>query len=109
MSHIHSIFNSLPRNSLRYPLFPYTTLFRSLGRRAVDGWVPCRYRECIERDGEPCNDRCSMGPLTQDRKSTRLNSSHGSISYAVFCLKKKICINDTVLMFKHTSDVLQCI
>src|SRR3989337_3966781 len=61
------------RRPPRSTLFPYTTLFRSPGQRAAG---PGRRRP--------------VGPLgsLQDRKSTRLNSSHGSISYAVFCLKK---------------------
>src|SRR5215510_15520211 len=60
------------RRPPRSTLFPYTTLFRSPGRP--------RHRR---RDGSPRPD----GP--GDRKSTRLNSSHVAISYAVFCLKKK--------------------
>src|SRR5207245_9841353 len=61
----------------RSTLFPYTTLFRSPSPipRGSRGWWPRR-----------CSSRRST---TSDRKSTRLNSSHGSISYAVFCLKKK--------------------
>src|SRR5438128_8562921 len=62
-------------------LFPYTTLFRSQPlRRAGVGIEPriVMFRE--QRLGRAA---------AQDRKSTRLNSSHGSISYAVFCLKKK--------------------
>src|SRR5262245_63977263 len=61
-------------------LFPYTTLFRSLG----DGdRQPVRPRRLGDR-------RHRLGPpARQDRKSTRLNSSHLGISYAVFCLKKK--------------------
>src|SRR6267142_6069608 len=61
------------RRPPRSTLFPYTTLFRS-GRH----WNPlgCRYI-------------CTPAPRRPDRKSTRLNSSHMSISYAVFCLKKK--------------------
>src|SRR2546422_7937869 len=80
------------RRPPRSTLFPYTTLFRSrpregrAGRRDA-GRVP-------EGDGSPPRDDGTMrrGPavsLLQDRKSTRLNSSHGYISYAVFCLKKK--------------------
>src|SRR5690348_18045231 len=77
----------MQRRPPRSPLFPYTTLFRSddaegaaaLGGRRDRGRVGDRrlhhHRE-EPRDGE-------------DRKSTRLNSSHPSISYAVFCLKKK--------------------
>src|SRR5205809_5780680 len=61
------------RRPPRSTLFPYTTLFRSDDGRPHGA----------ERDGED-----GRGHL-QDRKSTRLNSSHGYISYAVFCLKKK--------------------
>src|SRR5687768_17848412 len=64
----------------RSTLFPYTTLFRS-----PDGSARSRPQDSAPRPGPvPC-------PLErgEDRKSTRLNSSHGYISYAVFCLKKK--------------------
>src|SRR5207245_4477335 len=64
----------------RSTLFPYTTLFRSSDGVAVG------------RGGVPARDLLWRGELPHrrsDRKSTRLNSSHGSISYAVFCLKKK--------------------
>src|SRR5207249_8206659 len=67
------------RRPPRSTLFPYTTLFRS---SATDGRR--RPREQT-RGGEWWQRVCSRG----DRKSTRLNSSHVSISYAVFCLKKK--------------------
>src|SRR5712664_4570607 len=62
------------RRPPRSTLFPYTTLFRSRAR----------YRCCDDRDAVTTH-------FTQarDRKSTRLNSSHDQISYAVFCLKKK--------------------
>src|SRR2546422_4806443 len=62
------------RRPPRSTLFPYTTLFRS---RSSDhhGLLP---------EIDPCQP-----PAFRDRKSTRLNSSHGYISYAVFCLKKK--------------------
>src|SRR5438309_4503655 len=68
------------RRPPRSTLFPYTTLFRStlpfdLARRAKS--QPAQHRE-LRRP-----------PEQRDRKSTRLNSSHSSISYAVFCLKKK--------------------
>src|SRR3712207_8351705 len=94
------------RRPPRSTLFPYTTLFRSeLGepraegaeRRAAD-------READLRDGEIAAAQQRHRPLDParhevgvrrlavgaDRKSTRLNSSHANISYAVFCLKKKI-------------------
>src|SRR2546429_6944667 len=64
------------RRPPRSTLFPYTTLFRSL---PVDS----------ARKGS-CRDGATPGDYRmRDRKSTRLNSSHGYISYAVFCLKKK--------------------
>src|SRR5690349_23509925 len=74
------------RRPPRSTLFPYTTLFRS--RAAVPGvgaQVPC---PPATRDGEGPQLPVARSPL-EDRKSTRLNSSHVEISYAVFCLKKK--------------------
>src|SRR2546429_7312036 len=70
------------RRPPRSTLFPYTTLFRSPGRQGADSAVSCR-----RRIGVP-EARSRWNP-NSDRKSTRLNSSHGYISYAVFCLKKK--------------------
>src|SRR5438128_5905383 len=70
------------RRPPRSTLFPYTTLFRSRDRhRTPQRRDPCRLELT---SWKPCSS-----PRTPDRKSTRLNSSHGSISYAVFCLKKK--------------------
>src|SRR5687768_18104366 len=85
-------------------LFPYTTLFRSAepqpqrqGRKAR-GEVEQQQPAGARRQGQPVGDeqqeegrRQAVGDAVQqiDRKSTRLNSSHGYISYAVFCLKKK--------------------
>src|SRR3712207_8624813 len=97
------------RRPPRSTLFPYTTLFRSQPRTApADPALPARARRARGRGvldrGEPAHlvgaDRPAAGPpgpgagvsedeLVQDRKSTRLNSSHANISYAVFCLKKK--------------------
>src|SRR2546422_8195001 len=77
------------RRPPRSTLFPYTTLFRS---RAAGGG------ERDDRLGARRSDRLELRPAARpprgggghgDRKSTRLNSSHGYISYAVFCLKKK--------------------
>src|SRR3712207_8895030 len=100
------------RRPPRSTLFPYTTLFRSRPspfRRChqrgelldVRAW-PCPIRSTrsfkpIHR--EPGDDICE---LAVDRKSTRLNSSHANISYAVFCLKKK----KTVVV--QSSPVPQC-
>src|SRR5690242_21529602 len=69
------------RRPPRSTLFPYTTLFRSSRssrwHRSPVAWPP-RKGSSLQRE---------------DRKSTRLNSSHMSISYAVFCLKKKTCLH----------------
>src|SRR3712207_7316238 len=94
------------RRPPRSTLFPYTTLFRSpclvrrtvvqgndrVGERSyglevtgeVDGAVANR-----QQDDEACGHRAFREVISVDRKSTRLNSSHANISYAVFCLKKK--------------------
>src|SRR5438477_10887794 len=76
------------RRPPRSTLFPYTTLFRSL----LSCWFHRRSQRCLSR---VCRDE-KRGHrslyeiwMELDRKSTRLNSSHMSISYAVFCLKKK--------------------
>src|SRR5690606_41735198 len=67
----------------RSTLFPYTTLFRSCQQRRER---PAHRRRCGPHRAAELGDR-RRG--RQDRKSTRLNSSHVKISYAVFCLKKK--------------------
>src|SRR5687768_18286203 len=91
------------RRPPRSTLFPYTTLFRSEQhddeqarpeRRATSSTVPDRERQQEQRDQRAEDQRTAVtedcgGQAAQDRKSTRLNSSHGYISYAVFCLKKK--------------------
>src|SRR2546426_8544031 len=73
------------RRPPRSTLFPYTTLFRSLGepRHAAISWVQSAYLHAATR-----KFRLEVA-IEIDRKSTRLNSSHLVISYAVFCLKKK--------------------
>src|SRR2546429_1106402 len=83
------------RRPPRSTLFPYTTLFRSyLGGRPL--FAPCGDEQ---RDREPCAARKATAI---DRKSTRLNSSHGYISYADFCLKK----NSTIAAKDHKSKRL---
>src|SRR2546430_8564139 len=77
------------RRPPRSTLFPYTTLFRSDHRAttaAVAGPLRQPAHRCSSRDREP---ESPTGAEPGDRKSTRLNSSHSQISYAVFCLKKK--------------------
>src|SRR2546428_9124293 len=72
------------RRPPRSTLFPYTTLFRSrLDRAARHAGGHAGLARCRQRD------RRAVAPRRSDRKSTRLNSSHDQISYAVFCLKKK--------------------
>src|SRR5690349_23392929 len=91
------------RRPPRSTLFPYTTLFRSDGAGGDAGLAPdaVRERHLIsrpQRDLRLQRDAAAGGAdvvdaerlrLSGDRKSTRLNSSHVEISYAVFCLKKK--------------------
>src|SRR3989449_5504570 len=74
------------RRPPRSTLFPYTTLFRSL-LFSVGGDL---FTLSLPDDVDPM-------PPGRDRKSTRLNSSHGYISYAVFCLKKKKTFNMSAL------------
>src|SRR2546428_6318352 len=78
------------RRPPRSTLFPYTTLFRSALRRARSrAWGNQGLRAAACRTARaPPGSRVSGGGA-RDRKSTRLNSSHDQISYAVFCLKKK--------------------
>src|SRR2546430_5893045 len=86
------------RRPPRSTLFPYTTLFRSVKvTRNPEYWKPGRpYLDAIEYTAmpNPATAILAFGAgkfdrTGQDRKSTRLNSSHSQISYAVFCLKKK--------------------
>src|SRR3712207_7916612 len=82
------------RRPPRSTLFPYTTLFRSharavrLVRQRNQQQLPAAVAGVLtERPGDRLHAHCGVPSL--DRKSTRLNSSHANISYAVFCLKKK--------------------
>src|SRR2546426_6976525 len=84
------------RRPPRSTLFPYTTLFRSQGRHGLDIEVPnvgsgeTEAQPAQSADVEPVVRRQVRAfGQERDRKSTRLNSSHLVISYAVFCLKKK--------------------
>src|SRR5207245_5533219 len=80
---------AMVRRALRATLFPYTTLFRS-----VLGGTHARVNQVNRADfgnvaGFTCTSITIVRAPRKDRKSTRLNSSHGSISYAVFCLTNK--------------------
>src|SRR3712207_7023115 len=88
------------RRPPRSTLFPYTTLFRSaIGEQPPDppnltnAYLGAHYEAIVYgfTPSGPIVRRCraQRASLSQDRKSTRLNSSHANISYAVFCLKKK--------------------
>src|SRR5438477_10001058 len=81
-SQLFLFFFLMIRRPPRSTLFPYTTLFRSLsdGLRRISAEPDLRLQRTAHSRG---------GTDRGDRKSTRLNSSHMSISYAVFCLKKK--------------------
>src|SRR3712207_7416959 len=84
LSRVKSVVNFfflMIRRPPRSTLFPYTTLFRSIGAERVT-------RPKSNSGSSDCAQRVLTRART-DRKSTRLNSSHANISYAVFCLKKK--------------------
>src|SRR2546422_7834219 len=94
------------RRPPRSTLFPYTTLFRSLQQRRLAAARRPEHHEPVrlphvEAHAIRGSDELLPRPVLQrqDRKSTRLNSSHGYISYAVFCLKKK---KNTKPMSLHT-------
>src|SRR3712207_8646436 len=100
------------RRPPRSTLFPYTTLFRS-GRqydRFVEGDAIREEQDVRRRLVDAGNngriDQWSAATQGLDRKSTRLNSSHANISYAVFCLKKKK-IKHLILNVKSTYNSLQ--
>src|SRR2546422_7271486 len=100
------------RRPPRSTLFPYTTLFRS-GDRSREGLAHACGR--VGDDRRMGRRRQRMAQLSYrdavaagDRKSTRLNSSHGYISYAVFCLKKKNNITDTFCVMIAQNRVVSC-
>src|SRR5438876_4704033 len=95
------------RRPPRSTLFPYTTLFRSSPRPME---LSTAKFTCRDEEGRTCSaltlEEATNRILAEDRKSTRLNSSHPSISYAVFCLKKKKKKN-TKHIFTHTHERTQ--
>src|SRR5258708_22966606 len=89
------------RRPPRSTLFPYTTLFRSWGRCTL---FSNKGKSRVLRILRLKAILLSVGSSTQDRKSTRLNSSHQIISYAVFCLKKKKHHKIAEVLEKEKSD-----
>src|SRR5437867_8698024 len=90
----------------RSPLFPYTTLFRSTSGCPL--WPATTYASSHSTSF----DSVTLG-FFLDRKSTRLNSSHRTISYAVFCLKKKkkigLGVNDRTSLFTCVASLNSCV
>src|SRR3712207_8686808 len=100
------------RRPPRSTLFPYTTLFRSAG-----GLEGALLEELLERDAAhhledpqdvPRHRLGGIHRVVQDRKSTRLNSSHANISYAVFCLKKKTSLLTAFLCTCRAPYITRC-
>src|SRR5438874_7309063 len=99
------------RRPPRSTLFPYTTLFRSLLIELIEGdWASVGSSEQSETPAHLplffVNSISRVGSCS-DRKSTRLNSSHVEISYAVFCLKKKknIIINNNLIQYSKLEEI----
>src|SRR5947208_13258756 len=89
------------RRPPRSTLFPYTTLFRSMRRVPSESRAACT--TMLMAEATCCRIARSESRIPVDRKSTRLNSSHQIISYAVFCLKKKKKNEkNTAYELKHT-------
>src|SRR3712207_8668425 len=86
---VHSglFFFLMIRRPPRSTLFPYTTLFRSIDWNLANAEA-AKLLQSVGLDENPVTPVGQLGVGKQDRKSTRLNSSHANISYAVFCLKK---------------------
>src|SRR5438874_9040697 len=101
-----SFFLLMIRRPPRSTLFPYTTLFRSQGRAADLGARVSAAAGGAETVRVEERQMAARPGVQRDRKSTRLNSSHVEISYAVFCLKKKknllyiVALNNLPLLFR---------
>src|SRR2546422_7138949 len=109
------------RRPPRSTLFPYTTLFRSLGKSFAANWAEsaalvnvgigpgeivafATFPNGWRAHGGRCLDKKPR--MKRDRKSTRLNSSHGYISYAVFCLKKKKKYRKTNTVWSNAGNTI---
>src|SRR5258707_9283179 len=100
------------RRPPRSTLFPYTTLFRSEGKASARLLQEPRVALPMANhriEGFPQRIAAllkGLHPLREDRKSTRLNSSHANISYAVFCLKKKKLLSIDGTKMQHVFDLV---
>src|SRR3712207_8324053 len=105
------LFFLMIRRPPRSTLFPYTTLFRSREPHPVEGLGRHQERlQGVQPPGDADDDAFEPGGLHPahqplDRKSTRLNSSHANISYAVFCLKKNNSQRHTAAHASHVSSI----
>src|SRR3712207_6997231 len=93
------------RRPPRSTLFPYTTLFRSYARGTPSKHLTQLRQELATHFGVLAEEVEGPGE-GEDRKSTRLNSSHANISYAVFCLKKNINSHSSILFLLPLSPTL---
>src|SRR5690348_17952571 len=99
LSSLFFFFFLMIRRPPRSTLFPYTTLFRSV--------INLNVGTSSQSKGETLLDTvANLSAMHADRKSTRLNSSHPSISYAVFCLKKKKINNPFFLALIYTTNFM---
>src|SRR3712207_8026781 len=99
------------RRPPRSTLFPYTTLFRSHDHAMAHLFEVWR-RHAADGPRETALQRMGMAYVHElvpdrDRKSTRLNSSHANISYAVFCLKKKTKVSVNKRLFKLPTQIIR--
>src|SRR5688572_30878356 len=99
------------RRPPRSTLFPYTTLFRSVGVAQAGAWkyshiyeITTRHFSGLAEQARKIKESEARAKLL-DRKSTRLNSSHSQISYAVFCLKKKKKKNKKIIIKKRNYNL----
>src|SRR3712207_6953521 len=94
------------RRPPRSTLFPYTTLFRSVQKLLVDHGLGRRHQRVARAAALAALVSGLVTEPVADRKSTRLNSSHANISYAVFCLKKKNIYADDTLEHQSLQPLL---
>src|SRR5258708_27461953 len=94
------------RRPPRSTLFPYTTLFRSrwLRLQLLRGGDPGHQRHVHENSVVAAHLMAHLANRFEDRKSTRLNSSHQIISYAVFCLKKKNTVHSLEIVEQKAAN-----